>query len=209
MNIQGRVALVTGANRGLGLALTEALRTAGAAKIYAGARKPNGAAIEGVEVVKLDVSDPNSVAAAAARLRDVDILINNAGIFTGGPSLADGGLELARSAMETNFFAVWAMSRAFAPILKANGGGAIVNVLSVLSWLTLEGTTGYSASKAAAWALTNGLRKNSNRRARGSSPCMSRIWIRTWPRASPRQKLHLTKSPKRSSPRSGTTRTSF
>jgi len=61
--------------------------------------------------------------------------------------------------METNFFGVWAMSRAFAPILKANGGGAIVNGLSVLSWLTLEGTAGYSASKAAAWALTNSLRK--------------------------------------------------
>lgn len=159
MNLHGRVALVTGANRGLGLALTGALRAAGAEKIYAGVRNPNGAAIEGAEIVPLDVTEPNSVAAAAARLRDVDLLINNAGISLPSPSLADNSLDRARSVMETNFFGVWAMSWAFAPILKANGGGAIVNVLSVLSWLTLEGTAGYSASKAVAWALTNSLRK--------------------------------------------------
>ena len=160
MNLQGSVALVTGANRGLGLALTKALRAAGVAKVYAGVRQPNGAAIEGAEIVQLDVTDPKSVASAAAKLGDVSIVINNAGIISQGASIAADALERGRAVMETNFFGAWAVSNAFAPILKANGGGAIVDVLSALSWLTLEGTTGYSASKAAAWALTNGLRKD-------------------------------------------------
>jgi NAD(P)-dependent dehydrogenase (short-subunit alcohol dehydrogenase family) len=160
MKVEGSTALVTGANRGLGLALVGALREAGVAKIYAGVRKPNGAPIEGAEIVQLDVTDPRSVAAASARLGDVDIVINNAGIVSQSPSVADDALERGRSVIETNFFGVWAVSNAFAPILKANGGGAIVNVLSALSWITLDGTTGYSASKAAAWALTNGLRRD-------------------------------------------------
>jgi len=110
--------------------------------------------------VQLDVTDPKSVASAAAKLGDVSIVINNAGIISQGASIAADALERGRAVMETNFFGAWAVSNAFAPILKANGGGAIVDVLSALSWLTLEGTTGYSASKAAAWALTNGLRKD-------------------------------------------------
>ncbi len=159
MNIEGKTALVTGANRGLGRALAEALLAAGAAKVYVGARNLEGVDVAGAKLVKLDVTDPKSVEAAARTLSDVAILVNNAGVFQTTPAAGDGALESGRSVMETNFFGVWAMSRAFAPVLKANGGGAIVNILSALSWLTIEGTTGYSASKSAAWALTNGLRR--------------------------------------------------
>jgi NAD(P)-dependent dehydrogenase (short-subunit alcohol dehydrogenase family) len=159
MNIEGKTALVTGGNRGLGRALTEALLAAGAGKVYAGARNPDGVDIAGASIVRLDVTDPRSVEAAARTLSDVAILINNAGVFQVGPAASDGALESGRSVMETNFFGVWAMSRAFAPVLKANSGGEIVNILSALSWVTIEGTAGYSASKSAAWALTNGLRR--------------------------------------------------
>ena len=160
MDIKGSTALVTGANRGLGLALVRALREAGAAKVYAGARKPDGVSIEGAEVVQLDVTDPASVAAAAARLRDVNVLVNNAGIASWRGAAAEDSLEAARAIFETNLWGLWRMSNTFAPILKANGGGAIVNILSILSWLTIDGSTAYSASKAAAWQVSNGLRKD-------------------------------------------------
>ncbi len=159
MNVKGHVALVTGANRGLGRALTEALVAAGAAKVYAGVRNPEGVEIPGAEVVKIDVANSESITAAAAKLRDVDLVINNAGVYATISALADNAVDEARKTLETNFFGVWNLSRAFAPILAANGGGAIVNVLSVLAWLTIDGTAGYSASKSAAWALSNGLRK--------------------------------------------------
>ena len=159
MKVAGHVALVTGANRGLGRSLAEALAAAGARKVYAGARRPDGVSVPGAEIVKLDVSDPAGLAAAAARLRDVDILVNNAGLFLPTSPLADGAVEAARRQLETNFFGLWEASRVFAPILAANGGGAIVNVLSILSWVTIEGSAGYSASKSAAWAMSNGLRR--------------------------------------------------
>jgi len=88
----------------------------------------------------------------------VTLLINNAGVSRGSPFLAAGSAAAARSELETNFFGPLVMSQAFAPVLAANGGGAIVNVLSVLSWLNLSGAATYSASKSAAWSLTNGLR---------------------------------------------------
>ena len=143
----------------MGLALVKALREAGAAKVYAGVRSPAGVAIDGAEVVQLDVTDPNSVEAAAARLTDVSLVFNNAGIIAGRPVLADDAIDAARPVMETNFYGPWRVAKAFAPALKANGGGAIVNILSVLSWVALPGTGSYSAAKAAAWALTNSLRK--------------------------------------------------
>jgi len=158
MKLKNAVVFITGANRGLGRALAQAALAAGAAKVYAAARDPAGIDLPGVVPVALDVTDAAQVAAAAAQCADVTLLINNAGILEGAPVLADDAIATARRQLETNFFGVWALTQAFAPVLQANGGGAVLNVLSVLSWLTMPGTAGYSASKAAAWALSNGLR---------------------------------------------------
>ena len=159
MKIQGSTALVTGANRGLGLAYAKGLLAAGAKKVYAGARDPASVTLAGVVPVKLDVTRADDIAAADALCGDVDIVINNAGITVRGESmLSDGGPEAMRQLMETNVYGVWSVSRAFAPVLAANGGGALVNMLSVLSWVSLPGTSIYPVTKAAAWSLTNGLR---------------------------------------------------
>jgi NAD(P)-dependent dehydrogenase (short-subunit alcohol dehydrogenase family) len=159
MNIQGKTALVTGANRGLGTAYAKALLAAGARKVYAGARDPSTVTLPGVVPVKLDVTSPDDVAAAAALCSDVDIVVNNAGIsLTGVQLLSEQSEQALRNQLDTNMWGILAMSRAFAPVLRANGGGAIVNMLSVLSWLSLPTSATYSISKAAAWALTNGLR---------------------------------------------------
>lgn len=158
MQIKNATVLVTGANRGLGHAFVKALLEAGATKIYAAARDPASITLEGVVPLRLDVTNDADIAAAADLATDVNLLINNAGISRRSPLLASGAVEAARAELETNFFGPLALSQAFAPILQANGGGGIVNVLSVLSWLSLSGTGTYSASKAAAWSLTNGLR---------------------------------------------------
>ena len=159
MKIKGSVALVTGANRGLGLAFARALLAAGASKVYAGARDPSSVpALPGLVPVRLDVTNNEQVAAAARDCADVTLLVNNAGIAQGGPFLSPQGVEAARSQLDTNFFGTLAMARAFAPVLKANGGGAMVNMLSILSWISMPAASAYSASKAAAWSLTNGLR---------------------------------------------------
>ena len=159
MKIQNVVAFVTGANRGLGAAFAKALLAAGARKVYAGARDPDSVTLPGVTPIRLDVTRPEEIAAAARECGDVDLLINNAGISRGGEGfLAAGGLEAARAEMETNYFGPLGVAKGFAPILGRNGGGAIVNVLTVLSWVTFPRVAGYSASKAAAWSLTNGLR---------------------------------------------------
>ena len=158
MNVEGSVALVTGANRGLGEAFTRLLLDNGAAKVYGGARDPGSITVPGVVPVALDITSPDDVAAAAALAHDVTLVINNAGISTGTGVLADDALAGGRLEFETNVFGPLAVSRAFAPVLAANGGGAIVNVLSVLSWLAMPPAAMYSASKAAAWSLTNSLR---------------------------------------------------
>ncbi|MCB2026954.1 MAG: SDR family NAD(P)-dependent oxidoreductase, partial [Ottowia sp.] len=158
MNIHGRTALVTGANRGLGLAYAKALLAAGAKKVYAGARDPASVTLAGVVPVKLDVTRAADITAAAEQCRGVDILVNNAGVIGGTPLLADGGEDALRDVLAANLHGMHALSRAFAPILKANGGGAIVNMLSALSWISMPNSGAYSVSKAAAWALTNGLR---------------------------------------------------
>lgn len=159
MKIQGKTALVTGANRGLGLAYAKALLAAGAAKVYAGARDPSAVIQPGVVPVKLDVTSLDDVAKAAAQLSDVDIVINNAGIALMGTNLLEEeGEKALRAQLDTNVWGILNVSRAFAPVLRANGGGAIVNMLSVLSWLSRQRSATYSISKAAAWALTNGLR---------------------------------------------------
>lgn len=159
MKINNSIAFVTGANRGLGLAYAKALLAAGARKVYAGARDPSSVPVlDGLVPIRLDVNNAGDIAAAAAQCGDVDLLINNAGIIGDEPLLGENGVEALHNVLDTNLYGVLAMSRAFAPVLRANGGGALVNMLSALSWASLPGTAAYSVSKAAAWALTNGLR---------------------------------------------------
>lgn len=160
MKIQGSVALVTGANRGLGAAFAQGLLAAGAAKVYAAARDPSTITQPGVVPVQLDVTNPEHIAALARELKDVTLLVNNAGIFEAGPVLSPQSVASLRRQLDTNVFGPLQLVQAFAPVLAGNGGGAVVNMLSVLSWLTLANVSGaYSASKAAAWALSNALRQ--------------------------------------------------
>lgn len=158
MKIKDAVALVTGANRGIGLAFTRELLARGARKVYAGVRDPSTVKQPDVEAIRLDVTKPDQIAAAAARADDLTLLINNAGIGHQGGFLAPDSEEIARRELETNFFGVLGMSKAFAPVLAANGGGAILNVLSRASWVNAGRIAPYAASKAAAWSLTNSLR---------------------------------------------------
>lgn len=158
MKIRDSVAFVTGANRGIGLEFARALVAAGARKVYAAARDPESISIDGVERVRLDVTQPEAIALAARRAADVTLLINNAGIALWTGFLGSDSVRAARSEMETNYFGPLELARAFAPILAKNGGGAIINMLSVLSWVSVPSGGTYSASKAAAWALTNWLR---------------------------------------------------
>jgi NAD(P)-dependent dehydrogenase (short-subunit alcohol dehydrogenase family) len=160
MNIEGSVALVTGANRGLGASFCRTLLEQGASKVYATARHPQSIHQDGVIPIQLDVTSAADIAAAANRCGDVSLLINNAGIGTGTSVLAEDAMAAARREFETNTFAPMAISAAFAPVLAANGGGAIVNVLSVLSWVAMPATAIYCASKAAGWSLTNSLRQD-------------------------------------------------
>jgi NAD(P)-dependent dehydrogenase (short-subunit alcohol dehydrogenase family) len=157
MEIDGSVALVTGASRGIGLAFARALLSRGAAKVYAGVRRPEDFNEAGMEPLLLDVTNHQHIEAAAAKASDASIVINNAGIQA-GPQLLQGSLDGARLEMEVNYLAPWALSRAFAPILAANGGGVLVNMLSAASWRANPRTPGYGASKAAEWSLTNALR---------------------------------------------------
>jgi NAD(P)-dependent dehydrogenase (short-subunit alcohol dehydrogenase family) len=158
MKISNATVLVTGANRGIGLAFTRELLARGARKVYAGARDPASVTQPGVEALRLDVTKPEEVAAAAARAGDVTLVINNAGVAQVGGFLAADSEEVARRQFETNFFGMLRMSQAFAPVLKANGGGGLINVLSIVSWINGGQLAGYAATKSAAWSLTNSLR---------------------------------------------------
>ena len=157
MNVDGAVALVTGANRGLGAAIAQSLLDAGA-KVYGAARDTVSITNPDVIPVRLDVTSADDIANAARVCPDTSILVNNAGILRGSPSLAPDALDAARAEMETNFFGSLRMAQAFAPVLGSNGGGALVNVLSVVSFVAMPQGATYSASKAAAWSLTNALR---------------------------------------------------
>ncbi|MFJ9448063.1 SDR family oxidoreductase [Kitasatospora sp. NPDC101235] len=153
--IEGSVALVTGGRRGIGKAFVEELLRRGAKKVYATARKPAPSPDERVEVLPLDVTDDVSVAALAERAPDVDLVFNNAGVLHPGPLLT-ADLRLVRETFETNVFGPLRIARAFAPVLAARGGGALVDMHSLLSWGA--GAGAYGASKAALWSLTNSLR---------------------------------------------------
>ncbi len=157
MDIAGSVALVTGSNRGIGRRFVTQLLERGASKVYATARRPELVDVEGVEVLPLDITDEASVAAAAAAAQDVTLLVNNAGIATTG-SLLRGDLTDARREMDTHYWGTLSVLRAFAPVIERNGGGAVVNVLSALSWFVYPGSGGYAAAKAAEWNLTNAVR---------------------------------------------------
>ena len=164
MNIQGSVAFVSGTSRGIGRVYVTRLLERGAAKVYAAARDTTAIAdlvTDGggrVFPVALDVTDPDAVAAAAAQAADTTLLINNAGFNNNTPLLGVGDMAPARLEMETNYFGTLAMCRAFAPVLKANGGGAIVNMLSILSRVNLPMMGSLCASKAAALSLTQCVR---------------------------------------------------
>jgi short-subunit dehydrogenase len=164
MRIEGTTALVTGANGGIGKHYIEALQTAGAARIYAGARNPDSLAEiastdpDRIIPVQLDIVDRASVQGAAARCQDVSLLINNAGIAKYQGLMAAPDLSSARAEMEVNYFGTLEMCRAFAPILKANGGGAIINMQSIIALVNFPKNGGYSASRAASLSMTQGIR---------------------------------------------------
>lgn len=163
MDITDQIALVTGANRGIGRQFVAELLQRGARKVYATARRPESldvsgvSGVSGVEVLTLDITDHDSVVAAADAASDVTLLVNNAGIAT-STSLLTGDLAEIRREMDTHFWGTLDVIRAFAPVLAANGGGGIVNVLSALSWFVSPGNGAYAAAKAAAWNMTNGVR---------------------------------------------------
>ena len=158
MKIEGSVALVTGAGRGLGQVYARELVSRGAAKVYGAARNPAAVTEPGVTPVALDITDPERVAQVAEQCADVSLLVNNAGVMKASTFIGAPSLDAARLEMETNYFGTLSMCRAFAPVLAGGGGGAIVNMLSVTSFYTNPLDASYGASKAAAWSLTNGVR---------------------------------------------------
>lgn len=160
MKIANATVLITGANRGIGLAFAKAYLERGARKVYAAARDPSRVSLPGVTPVRLDVNAPADIEAAAQLANDVTIVVNNAGIANFGSFLADDAEAVLRSHLETNVMGVLRVSRAFAPVLARNGGGALVNVASVASWISSPVLASYAVSKSALWSLSNGLRND-------------------------------------------------
>ena len=154
-DVAGAVAVVTGGQRGLGAAFTAELLERGAAKVYATARRPQPSSDPRIEAVELDVVDDESVRALAERAGDATLVFNNAGVLFPG-SLLSGSMDDVRSTFETNVLGALRVARAFAPVLAAHGGGALVDLHSLLSWGA--GAGAYGASKAALWSITNSLR---------------------------------------------------
>jgi NAD(P)-dependent dehydrogenase (short-subunit alcohol dehydrogenase family) len=159
MEIKDSVVLITGANRGIGAALVDAFVAAGARRVYAGMRTPAPAAAGSKVVpVALDVTNQEQVAAVARAHGDVQIVVNNAGVLASPPLLQAPDLQAAEQEMKVNYFGTLHMARAFAPVLARNGGGALVNVLSILGRVASPAVGSYSASKAAAASATQALR---------------------------------------------------
>lgn len=160
MKIADATVLITGANRGIGLAFAKAFLARGARRVYAGARDPSRIDLAGATPLKLDVTSAADVEAAVARAGDATIVVNNAGIAAFGSFLADDAEQNLRRHLETNLLGVLRVSRAFAPVLARNGGGALLNVASIASWITNPLLANYAVSKAALWSLSNGLRND-------------------------------------------------
>jgi NAD(P)-dependent dehydrogenase (short-subunit alcohol dehydrogenase family) len=155
MKLDNRVILVTGATGGLGQEFVTQSLARGAAKVYAGARRDHDWSDPRVVPLRLDVTKPGDIAAAAGAAPDTDVLINNAGAY-GADSLLTSSEEEIRATYEANLFGPLLLVRAFAPVLARNGGGAVVDIHSALSWIARPGA--YAASKTAFWGLTNALR---------------------------------------------------
>ncbi|OBG67512.1 MULTISPECIES: SDR family oxidoreductase [unclassified Mycobacterium] len=155
VNIKGSTVVVTGGQRGLGKAIVDEFLRRGAAKVYATARAPKRSDDPRVVSLELDVTRPESVAALAISAPDAEIVINNAGVLS-GRKLLDSDIEDVRAVFETNYFGALRVAKAFAPILARNGGGALVDIASILSWM--PGSGAYGDSKAALWSTTNSLR---------------------------------------------------
>jgi NAD(P)-dependent dehydrogenase (short-subunit alcohol dehydrogenase family) len=157
MDLSTSTAFVTGANRGLGRHLAQQLRDRGA-QVYAGARNPSDVDLPGVTPIAVDITDGGSVAAAARATGDVSLLVNNAGSGTGS-SLLTGSMADIRLEMDTHYFGTLAMTREFAPQLADAETSAVLNILSVLSWLSFPAVGAYCAAKSAEWSMTNALRQ--------------------------------------------------
>jgi NAD(P)-dependent dehydrogenase (short-subunit alcohol dehydrogenase family) len=158
MKLDNATVFVTGANRGLGAEFARQALARGARKVYAAARDPATVSLPGVVPVRLDVTDPAQVREAVAAAGDVSLVINNAGIATFGDLLEEDSIAAMQRMMETNVYGLLRVSQAFAPVLAANSGGALLNVLSVASWISSPGLAAYAATKSAAWSVNNGLR---------------------------------------------------
>ena len=157
MDFTNTVAVVSGANRGLGRHLAAQLIERGA-KVYAGARNPETVDLPGAIPLRLDITDPTSVQRASEVATDATLFISNAGIDT-RTQLVDGPFENIRREIETHLFGTLTTLRAFIPVIERNGGGRILNVLSVLSWLHPSKHGAYSVAKTAEWAMTDVLRE--------------------------------------------------
>lgn len=164
MKLENATVFITGANGGIGQELIKSLQSSGVAKIYAGARKVETLADmkaedpERIVPIEIDITNPSQVSTVSAQCQDTTLLINNAGISREASVIAAPDLEDARLEMETNYFGTMAMCRAFAPVLKVNGGGAILNILSLVSRITVPFIGTYCASKAAELSLTQCVR---------------------------------------------------